>query len=140
MGKLRTAALVPCGLAVLAVALATTIQLALGPHLGGRVPFLAFFVAIGVTTWYGGLSPSLLAVVLSWFAVNQFVLRPLGPGPIFADKSQVIFPFFAVALTITLLCEAARDARIHARASASEALRSHEAEQSQREWLRITLA
>ena len=61
-------------------------QLALDPLLGGRFPFLAFFVAIGLTTWYGGLRPSLLAVVLSWLAVEHFCLRPRGPGPIFGTN------------------------------------------------------
>ena len=128
------------GIAPILVAVATLVQLAFDPLLGGRFPFLAFFVAIGVTTWYGGLRPSLLAVVLSWLAVDHFLLQPRGPGPIVWDKSQIIFPFFAVGLTITLLIEAVRDARSRARVSAAEARRALEAQQAQREWLRITLA
>jgi PAS domain S-box-containing protein len=128
------------GLAPMSVALATAIQLALDPLLGGRFPFLTFFVAIAVTTWYGGLEPSLLAVVLSWFAFDHFFLEPRGPGPFLLDKSQIIWLFFAVGLTITLLSEAARDARSRARISASQARRAIEAQQAQAEWLRVTLA
>jgi PAS domain S-box-containing protein len=140
MPKTSLAWLVRYGMALLAVALATASQLALDPLLGGRFPFLAFFVAIGLTTWYGGIWPSLLAVVLSWLAVDHFLLEPRGPGPIVWDKSQLIFPFFAVGLTITLLSEAARDARSRARVSAVEAQRARDAQQVQREWFRITLA
>src|SRR4051812_15978063 len=61
------------GIAPISVALATMVQLALDPLLGDRFPFLAFFVAIGVTTWYGRLEPSLLAVVLSWLAVDHYL-------------------------------------------------------------------
>ncbi len=128
------------GIALLAVALATASQLALDRLLGGRFPFLAFFVAIGLTTWYGGLGPSLLAIALSWLAADHFLLQPRGPGPIFSDKSQIIFPFFTIGLTITLLSEAVRDARLRARASAIEARRALIAQQAQQEWLRITLA
>src|SRR4051794_29095775 len=67
------------GIAPISVALTTAIRLALDPLLGDRLPFLALFVAIGVTTWYGGLGPSLLAVVLSWLAAVQFLLNPVAP-------------------------------------------------------------
>ena len=128
------------GIAPISVALATAIRLALDPLLGDRFPFLAFIVAIGVTAWYGGLGPSLLAVALSWLAADHFLLQPRGPGPIFSDRSQVIFPFFAAGLIVTLLSGAVRDARSRARASAAEARRALEAQQAQREWHRITLA
>src|SRR4051794_3902815 len=140
MLKRPSASLVRHGIALLAVTLATAGQIVLDPLLGGDLPFLAFFVAIAITTWYGGLEPSLVSVVLSWLAADYFILQPRGPGPIVWDKSQIILPFFAVGLTITLLSEAARDARSRARASASEARRALEAQQAQREWLRITLA
>jgi PAS domain S-box-containing protein len=128
------------GIVPILIALATAVQLALDPLLGDRLPCLAFFVAIAVSTWYGGLRPSLLAVALSWLAVDHFLLQPRGPGPIVWEKSLTIFPFFAIGLTIALLTEAVRDARNLACASAAEARRANEAQQAQREWLRITLA
>jgi two-component system CheB/CheR fusion protein len=108
--------------------------------MGERFPFAGFFVAIGLTTWYGGLRSSLLAVVLSWFAVDHFLLRPLGPGPIVWDKSLTVFPFFAVGLTVALLIEAVKDARGHAQVKAAEARQALEAQRAQQEWLSITLA
>jgi PAS domain S-box-containing protein len=128
------------GIAPMSVALATAIRLALDPLLGDRFPFLAFIVAIGVTTWYGGLGPSLLAVALSWLAADHFLLHPRGSGPVLWDRSQVIVPFFVAGLIVTLLTEAVRDARSRAGVSAAEARRADEARQAQREWHRITLA
>src|SRR3954467_11374142 len=128
------------GIAPISVALAAAVRLALDPLLGDRLPFLAFIVAIGVTSWYGGLGPSLLAVALSWLAADHFLLQPRGPGPIPWDRSQVILPFFVAGLIVTLLTEAVRDARSRVRASAAEARRADESRQAQREWHRITLA
>jgi PAS domain S-box-containing protein len=128
------------GIAPILVALATAVQLAVDARLGLRFPFAAFFVAIGLTTWFGGLRPSLLAVVLSWLAADHFLLQPLGPGPIVWDKSLTVFPFVAVGLTVALLIEAVKDARSLARVKAAEARRACEAQRAQQEWLRITLA
>jgi PAS domain S-box-containing protein len=128
-------------LAPLSVALATAAQLALDPFLDdGRFPFLAFFVAIGFTTWCGGLRPALLSVTLSWLAADHFVLEPRGHGSIVWDEAQIRYPFFAVGLTVTFLGEAVRDARGRARASATEAQRAHDAQHAQQERLRITLS
>jgi hypothetical protein len=80
-------------LAPLAVALATAAQLALDPVLGGRLPFLAYFVAIGLTTWWGGLRPALLAVPLAWLAADHFLLEPRHPGPILGGHARA-FAFF----------------------------------------------
>src|SRR5262249_31400417 len=140
MSKTSATSTLRYGIAPILVALATALQLALDRLLGNRFPFVAFFVAIGLTTWHGGLRPSLLAVVLSWLAADHFLLQPLGPGPIVWDKSLTIFPFITVGLTIALLIEAVRDARSRARVSAANARRARKAEQAQREWLRTTLA
>ncbi len=68
--------------AVAAVALAVGLTLLLQPLLGDESPFLAFFVAILVSGWYGGLGPGLVATALAALATDWFVLGTgqLGPG------------------------------------------------------------
>ena len=140
MRKISLASPLRYGIALLSVILATTIRLALYPLLGDRFPFLTFFVAIVFTAWYGGFGPSLMALVLSWWSVDYFLLQRRGSLPIFEPNSQIAYPFFALGLTVTLLVESVRAAQRRAKASASEARRALECQQAHREWLRITLA
>ena len=140
MRKISLASPLRYGIALLSVILATTIRLALYPLLGDRFPFLTFFVAIVFTAWYGGFGPSLMALVLSWWSVDYFLLQRRGSLPIFEPNSQIAYPFFALGLTVILLVESVRAAQRRAKASASEARRALECQQAHREWLRITLA
>ena len=96
---------------VAAVALAMAARVALDPLLGGRFPFLAFFVAIIFAAWYGGFGPALLAVCLSWLAIDRFLMEPRGPVPVFGGRWQLGVAFFVVGLAVALLGEALRAAR-----------------------------
>src|SRR2546429_2009873 len=60
-------------LSVLSVAVATRVTLLLGDYTF-RTPF--FFVAILVSTWFGGRGPGLFAVLLSTLSINFFILEP----------------------------------------------------------------
>jgi hypothetical protein len=63
------------GAAVVAVGLALLLQLLLGLRFGGDPnlsPFMIFFAAVMVASWFGGLGPGLLATSLS------ALLRPTG--------------------------------------------------------------
>src|SRR5438552_8680278 len=60
-------------LSVLSVAVATAVTLLLGDYTF-RTPF--FFVAILVSTWFGGRGPGLFAVLLSTLSINFFILEP----------------------------------------------------------------
>src|SRR5437016_784312 len=60
-------------LSVLSVAVATGVTLLLGDYTF-RTPL--FFVAILVSTWFGGRGPGLLAVLLSTLSINFFILEP----------------------------------------------------------------
>ena len=128
------------GCALLLVTLATAIRVAFAPLLGDRFPFLTFFAAVVFTAWYGGFGPALLALVLSWFSADYFLLRHRGPLPIFENKYQVGFAFFLVGLTVALLAEWIRAAQRRARASDAETRRAQEGRLADREWHRITLA
>src|SRR5947209_16802670 len=90
-------------LAIAGVSLATATRVALHPLLGDRFPFLAFFIAVVLAAWHGGFGPSILAVGLSWLAIDRFVLEPRGPVPIFGARWQSGFAFFAVGLGVSLL-------------------------------------
>ena len=109
------------GIAPLSVAAATLIRLALDPLLGTAFPFLAFFLAILFTARYGGLGPSLLALVLAWFSFDQLFLQPPRPLPFFRSRYQLVFGFFVVGLTVILLSEFAKVAQRLAKESASKA-------------------
>src|SRR5882724_2104842 len=60
-------------LSVLSVAAATGVTLLLGDYTF-RTPF--FFVAILVSTWFGGRGPGLFAVLLSTLSINFFIFEP----------------------------------------------------------------
>src|SRR6266478_5218205 len=60
-------------LSVLSVSVATGGTLLLGDYTF-RTPF--FFVAVLISTWFGGRGPGLLAVLLSTLSINFFILEP----------------------------------------------------------------
>ncbi|MBV8555303.1 MAG: PAS domain S-box protein [Planctomycetaceae bacterium] len=140
MPKISLASPLRYGIALLSVILATVIRLALDPLLGNHFPLFAFFVAIVFTAWHCGSGPSFLALVLSWWSADYFLLQRRGSLSSFELKSHIAFPFFAIGLTVILLFESVRAAQRRAKASASEAQRALESQQAHREWLRITLA
>jgi K+-sensing histidine kinase KdpD len=64
------------GVAIGATLLAFLLRLSLDSYLNDRLAHAAFLVAIAVTTWYGGIGPSLLAVLLGGLIANWVFLRP----------------------------------------------------------------
>lgn len=51
---------------------------ALTPAVGATaVPFISFFPAVAMATWYGGLGPGVLTVVLSAAVANWFFIEPV---------------------------------------------------------------
>jgi PAS domain S-box-containing protein len=64
------------GLAVGVTLLALLARFLLDPYLGDRLPYETFFVAVGVTAWYGGLGASLTAVLLGAVLSNWFFSAP----------------------------------------------------------------
>lgn len=65
------------GLAVGVTLLALLARFLLDPYLGDRLPYETFFVAVGVTAWYGGLGASLTAVLLGAVLSNWFFTAPI---------------------------------------------------------------
>jgi signal transduction histidine kinase/GAF domain-containing protein len=66
----RYAAGVLCPLAAIGL------RLALDPVLGKRAPFLVFFSAITVASWYGGIGPAVVAGVIASAGAAFFFLPP----------------------------------------------------------------
>src|SRR6201989_1126463 len=67
-------AILPCGVAVLSVAIGIGLDFFLLQHFDAKLtPFL---FAVAVTVWYAGTGPGVLAIVLSVFSLNYFFLQP----------------------------------------------------------------
>ncbi|BFU89217.1 MAG: hypothetical protein NTAFB01_04040 [Nitrospira sp.] len=64
------------GVAIGATLLAFLLRLSLDAYLGDRLAYAAFLVAIAVTTWHGGIGPSLVAVVLGGLIANWVFIHP----------------------------------------------------------------
>lgn len=64
------------GIAVGATFLAFLLRLSFDSYLGDRLAYASFLVAIAVTTWYGGIGPSLVAFVLGGLIGNWVFLHP----------------------------------------------------------------
>jgi signal transduction histidine kinase len=109
------------GMAVLAAVLALLARLPLEPLLGESAPFLLFFPAIMVASWFGGVGPGLAATVLSLLATLTFILPPLGV-PLPADAGQAISAllFCGVGMFISGLSEALHRSRRRAEAAVRE--------------------
>lgn len=77
MLRVRRSWLSRYSVAVLAVVLVLLLKLLLAPLLDVESPFLLFFAAVMVSTWYGGKGPGLLAIALAALTSDYFFLSPL---------------------------------------------------------------
>lgn len=64
------------GVAIGTTLLAFLLRLSLDSYLNDRLAYAAFLIAIAVTTWYGGIGPSLVAVVFGGLIANWVFLHP----------------------------------------------------------------
>ena len=62
------------------VAASLVVRAMLSDYFGPNVPYLQFFPAILVASWYGGFGPGVFATALSAVAALQFFLPPEGLG------------------------------------------------------------
>jgi PAS domain S-box-containing protein len=110
------------------------------PLLGDRYPFLFLFLAIILAAAYGGYGPSLLALSLSWIAIDLLSLAPpLNPEAL-RSNPQFAFCFFTVGLAVTVLGGSLRAARLRTAADQAELRRAFEAQKAERDRFEITLA
>jgi signal transduction histidine kinase len=122
------------GLAIASVIVATAVRWLLDPLVGDRIPFLTHFVALVYVAWYGGAGPSLLALVLTWFALALFILPPRGTWMIQGAEYQMGFVRLVISdVALVLIGEAMQAAQRRAAAKAREASEKEES-------LQVTLA
>lgn len=62
--------------AVAAIAITLLVKLLLAPIIDNESPFLLFFFAIVVSTWYGGRTTGILATVLAALCADYFFIPP----------------------------------------------------------------
>ena len=108
------------------VALSLSARFLLSSYFGSNVPYLQFFPAILVASWYGGFGPGLFATVLSTLAGLQWFVPPAGlalPSP---PEALSVALFIAIGVAIASLNGRLRDA--HREASAEAALAKARAE------------
>jgi len=93
----------PCGVATASTILALLLTLWLEPFTDRTIGAF-FYMAIIVSTWYGGTRPGILAIVLSLLSLNYYFMPPRhqfwGTAP---DDLLRLSIFTSVALVITLL-------------------------------------
>jgi len=93
-------------IAIGATLIAFVLRLTLDPGLGDDFPFIMFYCATAITAWYGGLGPSLTAIILGGVLANWFFMPPryslLFDGP--AQVARYI-AYFLVSLLIAALAE-----------------------------------
>ena len=107
-------------LAVIAPALALALSLVLAPYLS-RVVFMLFWPAVLVTAVFAGLTPGLVASVLSVLAVDYWLIPPrhaLHPSDPTDIGSLAIF--FFTSVVVSTLAERRRTAGEHAAVAAEE--------------------
>jgi two-component system sensor kinase FixL len=101
------------------VAVSIVVRSALADYLGPNAPYLQFFPAILVASWYGGFGPGVLATVLSALAASQFYLPPAGLAIQSADDALSLALFTAIGIAIASLNGRLRTAHEEARAEAA---------------------
>jgi PAS domain S-box-containing protein len=115
MDELRRSWTAQYGVAVVAAGLALLLQMLLVPWFGGapnQSPFMIFFIAVMVASWFGGLGPGLLATTLSALLSWYFLLSPQYSFAIdtFGQGLRIIV-FVLEGVVISSLVEALYSAR-----------------------------
>ncbi|HRI39975.1 MAG TPA: DUF4118 domain-containing protein, partial [Nitrospira sp.] len=64
------------GIALGSAVIAILLRCVAEPYLGDTRPFVTFLLAIVVTTWWGGIGPSLTALILGALLWNWFFVNP----------------------------------------------------------------
>jgi PAS domain S-box-containing protein len=131
MNETPRARLVAYGVAVLAPAASLMVRWPLRSMLGNGIPHMAFFPAVILAAYFGGLWPGLLATLLSAAAADFFLLEPRYSFAI-ADPVNTIalVLFLLVGTMLSILSESLHRTRrrllANERQRAEEALRETE--------------
>ena len=101
----------PYGVAIGSTAIALLLTLGLEPFMTQSVSAF-FFVAITISTWYGGLRPGFVSIVLSTLAINTFFVSPVRQLTNITTSDLIrLATFCLVAVVIHLLSHNLRDSK-----------------------------
>jgi len=64
------------GIAIVSILTAFLVRWSLDSYLNDALPHATFLIAVAITSWYGGMGPSLLAIVLGGAISNWFFVQP----------------------------------------------------------------
>jgi len=108
----QSPSLIGYSLAVLSTVVALLLRWLLMPVLGTASPYILFYPAIAVSSWYGGLQPGLLATGLSAFLASYFLLLPFGSLHVISSADWLSLTFFVlIGVLISVLNESLHRAR-----------------------------
>lgn len=107
--------------AIVSVLVATVVRSWLDPVLGERSPYITYIVAILVSSWYGGLRPGLIAMVLGFLTAFYLFASPRGSFWVSGVDAQVATISYVVTGLVSLgLTEMMHAAEQRARAVTRE--------------------
>ena len=127
------------GVAAVMTASALFLRGLLTPLWGLSLPFLTFYPAVMVASWYGGFGAGLLASLLSAFSALYFFILPAHPGSLPASDLVGLLFFTVINILIAYLNEklhqAVRRAEAHADLLEKSEEQMREAERKKDEFL-----
>jgi PAS domain S-box-containing protein len=85
------------------VLIAAIARLMLSPFLTLEVPFITFFVAVGLTAWYNGIGPAVFASILSALLAAYLFIPPLWSLQVNPQHLIAITVFSAEAIALAYL-------------------------------------
>jgi PAS domain S-box-containing protein len=117
---------------IVAVALATAVQLALEGVYGSVFRWVPYCFAVFAAAWYGGLRSALLALLAGYLVITLLFISPGTLGIAGQDTFTAFAIYLAFGLFAGLITESLHRARRHAEQIAQQ-VRAHHAHLSQRE-------
>jgi PAS domain S-box-containing protein len=129
--------------ALTAVVVSTVAWYFLEPQLGDTLIFSIYFAAIVVASWYGGLWPGVLAIVLSCISAKWFFISPIHSLHLSLEDTGAwigILTFAVIGLILAGFSEALHRSRSRAQVLAEQRASAFQAAAEQRELLSVTLA
>jgi PAS domain S-box-containing protein len=110
-------------IAFITVAVGIWLRMQMDPLLGDHLPYVTFFVAVMVASWFGGIGSSIVALLLGCVASSYFFVTPRYSFAITGLSHAIgLFLYFFVGISSLVLIQANKAARGRAEAS-EEALR-----------------
>jgi PAS domain S-box-containing protein len=124
-----------------AVFLGVALRWSFDPILGDRLPFIMVYPAVMFAAWYGGLGPSVLALVLGWLASAYFFGLP-ERSFLSGDATDRVVRVLQILIGVSIIAfgELHRATQRRLESEVAERRRTEEATRAQGERFRITLS